>query len=382
MLKLFLLTTLLASNLAFGAKSNQIPEIKVKLNLKHDVLKLHSDSKILLNRVEKKKLNQYKANTKIKVKCTKFERKTTAELFATVSAFDNILHVNGETYKGKISIYKDHLKKKCFVVGEMDLEDYVQSILPTEMSASWNVEALKAQAVAARTYALHRILTLNQSSSVGLNYHLENSEKDQVNGSVKDWTKKTLTATKATKGQVLVNEKRELVPAFFHAKCGGSTLTPGQVWQNSYSSYKRVKDPYCVKAGKPYWYHKLTKNDFRKFFRWSLKKQQIILDENFGREVVTADSVYNAYFKIYIGEKDYLIPKSGMRRYFGRYKVRSNHFKILKNSSGDYVLYGRGHGHGVGMCQIGAHEMSKRGNGYKDIIAHYYPKLDLVSYLK
>jgi stage II sporulation protein D len=365
-----------------AAKRGQIPEIKVRLNLKNSVIQLQSESRTLLTREDTNKISQYKPNTKIKIKCRKFQKKKKTEKFASVAAFNKLLKVNGETYKGKISIYKDHNKKRCFVVGQMDLEDYVQSILPTEMSASWPVEALAAQAVAARTYALHRILTLNQSRKNGINYHLENSEKDQVNGSVNDWTKKTLAATKKTRGQVLVNKKRELVPAFFHAKCGGSTLTPGQVWQNSYASYKRVKDPYCVSSGKPYWYHKLVKNDFRKFFRWQLKKQKKYLGEKFGNESIVSDSVYNAYLKIQIDNKSYLIPKSGLRKYFGRYKIQSNHFKILTNSSGDYVLYGRGRGHGVGMCQVGAHMMSKKGKGYKDIISYYYPNLNLVSYLK
>lgn len=367
---------------AYAANRAQIPEIKVKLNLKRSIITLHSSSRTLLTREDSKKISQYKPNTKIKVKCKKFTDGKDSELFASVSAFDKIVHVNGETYKGKISIFKDHKNKSCFVVGQMDLEDYVQSILPTEMSASWPVEALAAQAVAARTYALHRILTLNQTKKGGIDYHLENSEKDQVNGSLKDWTKKTLAATNKTTGQVLVNAKRELVPAFFHAKCGGSTLTPGQVWQNSYASYKRVKDPYCVKSGKPYWYHKLVKDDFRRFFKWQLKKQKVFLDDNFGSEKVTADSVYNAYLKIIANGNSYLIPKSGLRKYFGRYKIQSNHFKILTNSTGDYVLYGRGRGHGVGMCQVGAHMMSKKGKDYKEIIGYYYPNLNLVSYLK
>lgn len=373
---------LMISFSAHSARRTQIPEIKVRLNLKRAIISLHSDSQTLLTREDSKKLSKYKANTKIKIKCRKFKANLATELFASVSAFDKIVHVNGETYKGKIKIFKDHKKKQCFVVGQMDLEDYVQSILPTEMSASWPVEALAAQAVAARTYALHRILTLNQNRKDGIDYHLENSEKDQVNGSLKDWTKKTHSATYKTRGQVLVNSKRELVPAFFHAKCGGSTLTPGQVWQNSYSSYKRVKDPYCVKSGKPYWYHKLDRSDFRRFFRWQMKKQKVYLKENYSKEAITSDSVYNAYLKVSLGGQSHLIPKSGLRKYFGRYKIRSNHFKILTNSSGDYVLYGRGHGHGVGMCQVGAHVMSKKGKTYREIIQYYYPNLNLVSYLQ
>ena len=88
------------------------------------------------------------------------------------------------------------------------------------MNANWPVEALKAQAIAARTYALEKINSNFMSRVLGRTAHfdLENSEKHQVMGTFFDQTLSTVKATYATKGLVLVNKKKRLLPIFYHSK--------------------------------------------------------------------------------------------------------------------------------------------------------------------
>ena len=364
--------------LFFSTISAKVPNVRIKLNLKRPQIVFQSKQAFQLENNGSKKT--IPANSRVKIQCKKFINDNSKILFAEVDSNGGIVQVNQESYRGKIKIYKDHKKKKCFLVGEMNIEDYIQSILPREMSASWPVEALKAQAVASRTYAIHRILKMDANNPI---YHLENSEKDQVNGSVKDWTKKTSQAIRETAGQVLVNEENKLVPAFFHAKCGGSTLRPGQVWDGQYASYERVKDPYCISNGMSgQWKVKITRDDFRRFFRSELMKKGIELKLSFREEQVATDSIDRAYLRVYVGSIPYLINKAALRKYFGRFKVRSNHFTLERLEGQSYQMVGRGHGHGVGMCQIGAWEISKLGEGYRRILKHYYPKLRIVSYMK
>ncbi|MGB0454913.1 MAG: SpoIID/LytB domain-containing protein [Bacteriovoracaceae bacterium] len=356
------------------------PRIKIKLNLNSAVIKLDSDKDIILNR--KNKIKKFTAGTQIKIKCKKFSKELGKEdLFAEILSDNGIVHVNADTYRGKIKVYKDHLKKKCFVVGDMDIEDYVQSILPREMNASWPIEALKAQAIASRTYALHRLIKF-KSKNPNVVYHLENSEKDQVTGSLKDWNKKTTKAIQETRGKVLVNRNKELVPAFFHAKCGGGTLVPGDVWMNTYQSYKRVPDPYCDGAGRPNWKYEVKGQKFEKFLSWYFRKKRGMKGIPGKSVLIANDSTGNPYLNLYINRKTYLVPKSSFRRYFGRFKFQSNHFRVMKSGAGNFIVYGKGHGHGVGMCQIGSLVMSKQGRPYDGILRHYFPNLNIVSYLK
>ena len=155
------------------------------------------------------------------------------------------------------------------------MEDYLSILLPKEMNASWHPEALKAQAVAARSYALHKVKSKYVSKKKGheVHYDLENSERHQVNGDFFDATPKTRKATSFTQGEVLVTKDGQLTPIFFHAQCGGYTLLPDQVWSKKIKGYSTVRCSYCRHSKQNRWGKKITMNQMGKFMGWLYKKK-------------------------------------------------------------------------------------------------------------
>ena len=110
------------------------------------------------------------------------------------------------------------------VINEIHIELYLLGVVPAEMPSSWNIEAHKAQAIAARSYAM---ANMGKRSSHG--YDLKDTPEDQAYGGASSETQKTNSAVMATKGQVLVNNNK-IISAYYHASAGGRTTTSGKVW--------------------------------------------------------------------------------------------------------------------------------------------------------
>lgn len=286
-------------------------------------------------------------------------------------------------YLGQIHIATSTDQKRCDVINEIDMESYLATLLAKEMNAKWPVEALKAQAVAARTYALHKIYSKEVSKLYGADvpFDLESSEKHQVSGGFQDETPRTREASVGTTGEVLVNERGELAPVFFHAKCGGHTRLPEQVWQNPVHGYQAVECPYCRDHGKVGWSTEISGERLQNFLNWAVDKGYFHPKRkpHNGEAIAVKDDRWSATrVRISYGNLSTLMEKSVFRRYFGRVEMRSNNFHVRYAVTGDLVLEGNGHGHGVGLCQMGALEMAARGFNHKQILAHYFPQMKLV----
>lgn len=286
-------------------------------------------------------------------------------------------------FVGEIHIATSTDKRHCDVINEVDMESYLASLLSKEMNASWPIEALKAQAIAARTYALHKIYSKEVSREYGAEvpYDLESSEKHQVSGGFTDETPKTRDAARGTAGEVLVNDRGELAPVFYHAKCGGHTVLPEAVWQNRVHGYAGVDCPYCNDHGKTEWKAEITKDRLKSFANWAYKKGYLKAKRApLAYEAVKMmnDIRETTKVRLLYGSIGVYVEKAVFRRYFGRVDLRSNNFKIFNNVDGGYSLVGSGHGHGVGLCQMGALEMAQRGFTHKQILAHYFPQMKLV----
>jgi len=291
-------------------------------------------------------------------------------LFASLKSKTGLISLKDEKFKGELLIVTSGKSGKCDVVNKTTLENYLSSLLSKEMNASWPLEVLKAQAVAARTYAYHKIKTREVSRIKGHEtfYDLESSEKHQVGGNFFDATWKTVRATKDTKGEILTNKKGKITPIFFHASCGGKTLRPDQVWENVVDGYKSVKCPGCKVRKNKKWKKTLSINRFNNFLSWVKKGK--ISSKSIIR--IAPDKSNKANLRVYVNENIILVAKSHFRRYFGRFKFPSNHFKVTKIRN-IIKFSGNGLGHGVGMCQLGSLGLAKKGWNYKKILAHYFP---------
>lgn len=295
---------------------------------------------------------------------------------AQLKSKTGVLSWNNSHYRGSFQLISAGKNKGCDLVNELSLETYISSLLAKEMSSKWPIEALKAQAVAARSYAYHKKITKEVSKVKGHDalYDLENSEKHQVTGSFLDATYKTTKAARQTSGQILTLKSGYFTPIFFHSKCGGKTLRPDQVWTSKVPGYKSVDCPYCHKHGLKDWTYTVKKEKLvgylEKISRIFYSKSEKFNSKDFK---IVPDSENKTSFRVYNKDRPAQIQKSKLRQVLGRRKTPSNNYQIVEKRN-KILLKGKGFGHGVGMCQYGAYELAKRGMNYKEILAHYFPE--------
>lgn len=296
---------------------------------------------------------------------------------ASLTSKTGMLKTEGGRYRGKLHVQTSENNQGCDVVNEISLEEYLESLLAKEMHNSWPAEALKAQAVAARSYAFYKIKTKEVAKTKGFEtfYDLENSEKHQVSGSFFDVTQSTFKAVRETAGEMLFASNGELTPIFFHSKCGGRTLTPGQVWSNEVNGYSSVDCPYCHKHGMKPWDGNIDLARLTEGLKTALHRFRGIRAS--GKTIrLIEDKRTDSHLKFYLGDEFHVLKKSRLRGTLGRNTLPSNYFNLtVKDNAISYQ--GTGFGHGVGMCQFGAKELALRGYNYKQILNHYFPQLVL-----
>lgn len=293
-------------------------------------------------------------------------------LVASLSSPTGLISWGKHKYRGELQLLTNPGNQSCDLVNLVPMEAYLTTLLSKEMNGQWPVEALKAQAVAARTYAYERIkrgLGIETSDKL---YHLESSEKDQVSGTFHDITRNTIQAARETEGEILVGPSGKIAPAFFHAKCGGKTLRPDQVWGGVEEGYRSVNCTFCKKTGNKDWQYSMKGAKLTSMVDQVLKRYYA--DEIKGSEVkVMPDSVHNSELRLYVGDRLHIIKKSYLRNLAGREVLPSNNFTLSRKHN-EFVVHGQGNGHGVGLCQLGALELAKRGYDYRQILSYYFPR--------
>ena len=291
-------------------------------------------------------------------------------LYASLKSSTGIIAWEGNHYQGDLLVVTTKDQESCDLVNRVPLETYIKTLLTKEMNGKWPIEALKAQAVAARTYAIHKMQTNEVSRLVGHEayYDVENSEKHQVTGTFFDTAKNSDDATRDTTGEILETKTGHITPIFFHSKCGGITLTPDQAWENKVEGYESVECPFCKNHGPKPWNFVMERSSFQKDLLKFLKKDQATA----AKIQVVPDEHEKLALRFYVDDMLYKISKVKFRNFIGRNSVPSNYFKI-KIDGNQVVFSGEGNGHGVGLCQFGALDLAERGWDYKKILAHYFP---------
>ena len=223
------------------------------------------------------------------------------------------------------------------------------------MPASFQIEALKSQAVAARTYTLKKInagVTLSDTDSH--QRYKDNNELKQVWGKDFDtYYNKIKSAVQATKGQVITYQGN-YIDAVYHSTSNGKTEDAKAVWGNSV--------PYLVSVDSPW------DKDASSYLRTVSISEATILSTFgvIGNIKVISYTNSNRIASLKIGEKT--ISGVQFRNSLG---LRSTDFDI-SYENGSYIITTRGYGHGVGMSQYGANGMAKEGYSYRQILSHYY----------
>ena len=277
-------------------------------------------------------------------------------------------------------LYKN--KNRYHWVGYFDLENYIKGVLVKEMPASFPIEALKAQAIAARTYALKRM-----KMRADLFFDLESTVKDQVFQwppvNHPQWVQDKIDrAVEETRGIVLLNKKSgRLIHAFYHADCGGSTESAFQVWNMGRPFSSRKLDFQCRDRRSNSWQVTLREDQLlarlrtQYFVPFKPKMPGESLQTNiYSFEVVESSPSGRARrvkFRFWNGH-EIEMSGEGLRKLFGFNKIKSTLFSAQLRP-GVLTLKGKGHGHGVGLCQRGARILAQRKFEASEILKHYYP---------
>lgn len=286
--------------------------------------------------------------------------------------------LSGVGYRGEfdafLSMMSEARSPGMTVVNRVDLEEYLRGVVPGEIGLikADHYEALKAQAVAARTYAVRN---LGRWSRRG--YDLLATSADQVYSGVDSETDLTDHAIQETLGEVVLFDG-DPIDAFFHSTCGGATTTRREAWGTPNSPYllaqtDRIGDSYACDASK--------------YFSWT----ESYSGETLSRLASPYDSIavtiletdaYERNRRVMVfrhsealGDTFEVISGDTIRRSIPRAGggwLRSTRFTTELDGSGLRIA-GRGWGHGIGMCQMGAIGRARFGQNYREILGFYYP---------
>lgn len=248
---------------------------------------------------------------------------------------------------------------------ELRLEDYVAGVVAGEMPASFPAEALKAQAVAARSYALTRKIeaqAAGRASDIGAGVLAQVFAKDPGAAA--------RAAAAATAGEVLALGM-EPVEAYFHASCGGRTEGGLAALGRDLPYLRSVPCGYCDRAPKVAWSVKVSRRE--------LGKVAGLGGPATGARVASRTPSGRAEkVEISAGDRKVVMAASDLRQRLGFSRLPSLAFDVREPWWGDLVFEGRGQGHGAGLCQWGAAGLARQGKTYREILAHYYPGVEVV----
>ena len=275
--------------------------------------------------------------------------------------------VNGKGYRGVVEITP--AEKGVQVVNELPLEDYLIGLINCEISSQWPMEAVKAQAVIARSYAVFQ-----RDSRKGAPYHLESSVLDQVYEGCDIEDSRAARGVKETAGEVLTFGG-SVIQAFYHSNCGGHTESSENVWGYKFPYLNGVACRYCLNVNPYKWEQKIPLKKVEAQLKSAgfsipgLKDIRQVSRNRSGR--VTALLLYGSRGKI-------SVPAVAFRKALGYSVIKSTNFDLRVND--DEVLFtGNGNGHGVGLCQWGAKQRAADGFDYREILSYYYPGTRLVT---
>lgn len=238
------------------------------------------------------------------------------------------------------------------IIGYIKLRDYLRGVVTAEMPAHWPRETLKAQIVAARSYAL--FMTEKRKKYV---FDLEASIKDQAYEHTLHSTLDPLLDE--TANLVLFDQNNSLFKTYYHSECGGQTSSAKKIFGDS-NFDEEVKDPYC--RGRS----------------WQLKISRQEIENYFGpfKSLVTPFDPLKRAYTVKIQRPDLSLEDldaQKLRLIIGSSRMKSTWFE--KQDEGNVIVFkGKGYGHGVGLCQWGSRQMGLMKKNFQDILNFYYPK--------
>ncbi len=275
------------------------------------------------------------------------------------------------------------------ITRELSLEDYVLGVMRAEGTMESEPEALKALAISIRTFALKNA---GRHAKDGYDFcstthcqrfvdrvgssRVSKGSVDEValpNGRASDT--RLADAVRATEGQVLLDDRGELIDSYFGASCGGETANIATLWGTSPAKYlPGVRDEFCESGPHAHWTDQISRADLLRALQADSRTD---IGHRLDHIVVSKrDDTGRAEFLTIEGEQRKVIRgwdfKLIVGRTLGWNVLKSSRFEVSRNGS-NFVFRGSGFGHGLGLCQEGAHVMAARGSSYQRILEKYFP---------
>ena len=257
--------------------------------------------------------------------------------------------------------------KGLLVVNHVDLEEYVKGVVPAEVNATWHLELLKVQAVAARTYALYQ-----QRLSPTRSYDVVAGIQDQVYRGRQGIDARVALAVESTRGLVVTYQGAPIYAAF-SSTAAGLTEDAMNVWSKDLPYLKGVECPFDVESPFYQWKVSLQLDTLEK----KLRKQGFMLGTIRAISPLTHSRAGRvATLRILHSDGELIIRGEDLRKAVGYTVVPSTQFTV-ESIGDDLVLAGYGAGHAVGLCQWGAKELAELGYSFASILNYYYPGTEL-----
>lgn len=311
---------------------------------------------------------------------SEFSKRTFSEEISENNKVENKDKVSESSYDYKKYKTIKLLHKDNEKVEEVALDEYLYGVVSAEMPASFEKEALKAQAVVARTYTIYKIVNNDGKHEdadicddstccqawISKEDRLSKWKEEERNS---NWSK-IEEAVNDTQGKIITYEGKP-INAFFHSNSGGKTEAPINVWGGSGYPYLQSVST----SGEDAYSQYNSEAEFtKKEFEEKIKKEHSDFKIDYKKEDCIKVEEYtegNRVKSVKIGNLD--LSGVEVRNIFG---LRSANFKIImKNNKIRFEVLG--YGHGVGMSQTGADSLAKEGKNYEDIIHHFYTGVEI-----
>jgi stage II sporulation protein D len=314
----------------------------------------------------------------------------TKEIFlpCTVTSVNkyNFIDCDEKSYRGSIALYGTS-ENELLLVNILDVEEYLRGVVPLEIGkrGEEDMEALKAQSVAARTYTYKKIVEKKDCQ-----FDLYNTVSDQVYGGANVEYREADIAIKMTEN-IIITCKDSIIYSYYHSTCGGKTASIQDVWpEKSFQSYlvsvsdlKSNGESYCSISDYFSWQEHWPNNRFKGILLKNLEKNCSNESGQINTDIINVRIVE----KSQSGRvKTLLVEGNGWKRIVTADRIRyvlrratpelsilrSANFTIESYTTRDVVITGKGYGHGVGMCQMGAIGRARAGQKFDRILKTYY----------
>lgn len=281
-------------------------------------------------------------------------------------------------YQGEIHVKAKN--GKITVINVVDVEDYLRGVVPYEIGKldEKRYEALKVQAVAARTYAYKHF-----GSREALGFDVYADTRDQVYNGTTGATELTDKAIKETAHEIIAF-KGEPIEAYYHSTCAGHT-TSLAVWSKDPISYLSPRTDldengfaYCKESSYMKWEQKFDAAKLPALIEANQKAAGVKKPKQFKKilNIVVEGNFEDGRIAVLsvLTEKGTITARGDKVRWLFSENGKilpSSSFSVKKKNS-EWILTGKGFGHGIGMCQMGARERARQGQNYRQILEHYY----------